>query len=231
MSDIAVWTLFLLVFPGMLFSVALGLCLCWVDRKVTALVQWRKGPPPMQPFWDVVKLLGKEVIAPAQAWLTGFLWLPFVGFAGAVLGAVLVWQALLGLGPQPAGDLIVVLYLLAMPGIAIVLGGSASGNPLAAVGASREMKLMLAYELPFVVALLVAAFQVRTLPDGETTRAATLSLQGIGMLQADHGSVLWRPSGLLAFAVALLCAHAKLGFVPFDVAEADTELAEGALLE
>ena len=43
--------------------------------------------------------------------------------------------------------------------------------------------------------------------------------------------MLYRPSGVLALLVALVCCHAKLGFVPFDQAEADTEIAEGALIE
>ena len=43
--------------------------------------------------------------------------------------------------------------------------------------------------------------------------------------------MLQRPSGVLALLVALVCCHAKLGWVPFDQAEADTEIAEGALIE
>ena len=230
MSDVAEWVFFFLVFPGMLFSLVLGLTLTWVDRKVTALVQWRKGPPPLQPFWDVVKLLGKEVVVPAQAWASGFLTLPFVAFAGAAAAATLVWLALIGAPIAPAGDLIVVLYLLSIPSLALILGGAASGNPLGAVGASREMKLVLAYELPFVIALLVAVFQKRPF-DGESVSASTLSLQGLLGFQDAVGPILWRPSGIIAFVVAILAAHAKLGFVPFDLAEAETEIGEGALIE
>ncbi len=230
MTDIAEWIFFLLVFPGMLFSIAVGLTLSWVDRKVTALVQWRHGPPLLQPFWDVVKLLGKEIIVPAEAWTRGFLTLPFVAFAAAAAAATLVWLALLPATVAPAGDLVVVLYLLSIPSLAVVLGGAASGNPLGAIGASRDMKLVLAYELPFVIALLVAVFQKRPL-DGETVSASTLSLQGIAGFQDAVGPVLWRPSGIIAFLVAVLAAHAKLGFVPFDLAEAETEIGEGALIE
>ena len=230
MGDIAEWVFFFLVFPGMLFSVALGLSLSWVDRKVTALVQWRKGPPASQPFWDVVKLLGKEIVVPAQAWVNGFLTLPFVAFAAAAVAATLVWLALLDAKVSPVGDLIVVLYLLSVPSVAVILGGLSSGNPLGAVGASRDMKLVLAYELPFVIALMVAVFQVRTV-GGEAVSASTLSLQGLLGFQAEAGAILWRPSGILAFLIAILASHAKLGFVPFDLAEAETEIGEGALIE
>lgn len=223
------WLLYYLVFPGALFTLALGLALSWVDRKVSARVQWRKGPVAAQPFWDVVKLLGKEVVVPEPAW-AGYLVLPFVACAAAVLAATLVWHATLGLPGGALGDLVVVFYLLAIPGLAVVLGGAASGNPLAAVGASREMKLVLGYELPLLIALLVAVFQRRAV-DGEVVAAATLSLQGLVRFQALAGDVLYRPSGLLALLVALICCQAKLGLVPFDQAEADTEIAEGALLE
>jgi NADH-quinone oxidoreductase subunit H len=236
MSEITEWIFFFLIFPGMLFAVALGLSMSWVDRKVTALVQWRKGPPVTQPFWDVVKLLGKEIIVPAQAWVSGFLSLPFVAFAAAALAGTLVWLAATGLAvsdPEvaattsfrvlPLGDLIVVLYLLVIPTLAVILGGAASGNPLGAVGASRDMKLMLAYELPFVIAILAAIFQF-----GDQ---ATLSLTGHLENQAAGGVAMTRISGILAFLVSLFCAQAKLGFVPFDLAEAECEIGEGALLE
>ena len=76
----------------------------------------------------------------------------------------------------------------------------------------------------------VAVFQERVV-DGETVHAGTLSLTGLVDFQAQAGSIILRPSGILAFLVALLCAHAKLGFVPFDLAEAECEIGEGALLE
>jgi NADH-quinone oxidoreductase subunit H len=230
MDGTAAWVFLFLVFPGILFTTVLGLVLTWVDRKVTALVQMRRGPPSSQPFWDVLKLLGKEVVVPAQGWVSGFLTLPFVAFSAAALAGTIVWLALLGSPVTAVGDLIVVLYLLAIPSLAIILGGAASGNPLGAVGASREMKLLLGYELPFAMALLVAVFQRRMLP-GAVASADTLSLDGILGFQALFGSVIGRPSGVLAFLVALLCAHAKLGFVPFDQAEAETEIGEGALIE
>jgi NADH-quinone oxidoreductase subunit H len=230
MDGIAAWVFLFLVFPGILFSTVLGLTLTWVDRKVTALVQMRRGPPPSQPFWDVLKLLGKEVVVPAQGWVGGFLTLPFVAFSAAALAGTLIWLALLDTPVAVVGDLIVVLYLLTIPSLALILGGAASGNPLGAMGASREMKLVLGYELPFVIALLVAVFQKRMLP-GAVASPDTLSLGGILDFQVVFGSVITRPSGVLAFLVALLCAHAKLGFVPFDQAEAETEIGEGALIE
>ncbi len=45
------------VFPGFVFTSFIGLVLTWVDRFVSARVQWRKGPPFYQPFADMLKLL------------------------------------------------------------------------------------------------------------------------------------------------------------------------------
>jgi NADH-quinone oxidoreductase subunit H len=44
-----------LLFPGLLFTAVAGLLTSWVDRKVTALVQMRVGPPLLQPFFDIRK--------------------------------------------------------------------------------------------------------------------------------------------------------------------------------
>ena len=68
---------FLLAAAG---SLALGLVLLWVDRKVTARVQWRVGPPFFQPLFDVLKLMGKENLMPVSARGTGFLLAPPVAF-------------------------------------------------------------------------------------------------------------------------------------------------------
>ena len=56
---------YFLVFPGLLFAGITGGFLSWFDRKVTARVQFRKGPPLLQPFYDFFKLLlVKETILP-----------------------------------------------------------------------------------------------------------------------------------------------------------------------
>ena len=49
-----------IIFPGILFTAVAGLMTSWVDRKVTALVQMRVGPPFLQPFYDIGKLMIKE---------------------------------------------------------------------------------------------------------------------------------------------------------------------------
>jgi NADH-quinone oxidoreductase subunit H len=211
----------LLVFPGLLCTAVAGMLASWVDRKVTARVQWRVGPPLFQPFYDFVKLLGKEVIVPKGGSRVAFLGAPLVGLAGVTFAAALVGSAALWPDSGFSGDVIVLLYVLALPSLAVILGGIASRNPLASVGASREMKLLIGYELPFILVVLTAV--VRS--GGELSIAALLSHQ------AANGAFARSLSGVLALVAAVLCLQAKLALVPFDQAEAETEIMGGALIE
>ena len=209
-----------LVFPGFLFSAVVGLLTTWVDRKVSARVQLRVGPPWYQPFADTVKLLGKEVVVPAGARHTGFLLMPVLGLAAATLASTILW--LVNLRPESSfvGDTIVTLYVMTIPAIALIIGGSASGNPLGALGSAREMKLLFAYELPLVIAVLTTVVKV-----------GSFSFEKILMYQEYNGVMLGSVSGVLAFVVMIFCAQAKLGFLPFDIAEAETEIAGGTHIE
>jgi NADH-quinone oxidoreductase subunit H len=208
------------VFPGFLFTVTLGFLSSWLDRKVTARVQWRVGPPLLQPVYDVIKLLGKEIIIPQGAPKFLFLMLPLVGLASAILVSTMNWLSMLDAGSGFVGDWIVVIYLLAVPAIMLILGSFASANPLASVGGSREIKLLLGYELPFVMACLVPVIKAHSIKLGE-----------IIAFQASSGILLSSVSGVAAFIIALLCIQAKLGLVPFDMAEAETEIMAGAYIE
>ncbi|MDD5045357.1 MAG: NADH-quinone oxidoreductase subunit H, partial [Candidatus Omnitrophica bacterium] len=142
-----------LIFPGFLFSACIGLFAGWVDRKVTARIQYRVGPPWYQNFMDIVKLLHKEIIIPEGARLT-FLFAPFLGLLSVVLMSTILGRSLNIYASGFSGDLIVIVYLLVMPAIAMIIGASSSENPLASIGASREIKAVLAYELPFILSII-----------------------------------------------------------------------------
>ncbi|MBN2185683.1 MAG: NADH-quinone oxidoreductase subunit H [Candidatus Krumholzibacteriota bacterium] len=210
---------FYLIFPGFLFTGVVGLLTTWVDRKVTARVHWRVGPPWYQPFADTMKLLGKEVIVPAGSKKTGFLLMPVIGLAAATLASTIIWLANL-FSVSFVGDSIVVLYIMTIPAIAMILGASASGNPLAVLGASREMKLLFAYELPLVISMLTTVY-----------KAGSFSFERILAEQASSGIMLGSASGIIAFIVMIMCVQAKLTFIPFDIPEAETELAGGTHIE
>ena len=118
-----------LLFPGLLFTAAAGLLTSWVDRKVTAMVQMRVGPPFLQPFYDIRKLFIKETCVPEGGAIGLFLVAPLIGFAGVALASLVLWRSLLNVEATFVGDLIVLIYLLMMPALAVVLGSFASRNP------------------------------------------------------------------------------------------------------
>jgi NADH-quinone oxidoreductase subunit H len=208
-SNILFW---IFVIPG---TVALGLFASWIVRKVSAKVQYRVGPPLLQPLYDVMKLMGKEILMPQEAQQTVFIMAPLVGLAGILLLSIMLWRISFA---QTAflGDIIVAIYLMTLPSLALILGSSASASPHAAVGTAREMKLVMGYELSLVLAFIVVIIKT----------GGQISLAAI----AEYTPAL-SISGMLAFVVALLCVQAKLGFVPFDIAEAETELGSGVLME
>jgi len=213
--------IFYFLFFGFLLTAIIGLLASWIDRKVTAKVQYRVGPPLLQPLIDIVKLLGKETLIPAGSSKITFLMAPVIGLASVILVSTLLWINNIYPAKSFLGDLIVVLYLLVIPSISIIIGGFASRNPLASLGASREMKLILSYELPFILAILVTVIK-----SGYTFR-----LGEILTFQAQNGAFVRSWSGTLALIVAIICMQAKLALVPFDIPEAETEIVGGPLIE
>jgi len=227
MSEPLSLLLSVVIFPSGLFVLALGLALKGVDRRVAARLQRRVGPPLLQPAIDLVKLAQKRTFVPDVACRPVFLAAPLVGVVAMLLAAALV--PIPGVyEPDPVlGDLLVLFYLLAVPGVVLMIAGSASGSPFGAVGFSREMMLMLGYEIPIV--LVIVAVALRT---GQGQGAViTFSLGEIVQYQRTHGAFLFDPimwPTLLAFSAFL---PANLGIIPFDMPEAETEVLEGPLLE
>ncbi len=211
------------VFPGLLFVTCFGLLLAGIDRKVLARMQKRVGPPVIQPFYDFFKLMGKETIIPHAANKTAFLAAPVVGFVSLVV--LMLFIPVFGFSAfSGKADLIVVLYLLTIPAVAMIVGGSASGSPYAGIGISREMVTMMSYELPLLVVLLAVAKKV----GGDSL---CFSLQDIVAWQQQNGCVLFHWSMIPAGLAMLLVIPAEVGTQPFDVAEAETEICEGPLIE
>lgn len=209
-----------LVFPGFIFSAAVGLFAGWVDRKVTARLQWRAGPPWHQNFTDIVKLLHKEITLPGGS-KSAFLLAPYAGLMGIVFTATIIGLSIIDPAQGFTGDIIVLVYLLTIPAIALILGASSSNNPLASVGASREIKLVLGYELPFLLSVIAVIIKTGGL----------LRISSIIDYQQLNASLLFSASGVLAFIVAIFCMQAKLGLVPFDMSEAEQEIMAGTLIE
>ncbi len=206
-----------------------GLCYKGIDRKLAARMQSRVGPPLRQPFIDVKKMLLKENIVPENSvpWL--FNLMPMAGLAATI--TLLLYLPVGDLSPVLSGygDLILVLYLLTVPALALVLGGLASGAPYAIVGAQREMVMMISYEVPLATTAIAIAWRLQAMLPAE---AEVFSMEVI------FSNPLWTRVGpvgfiglVILFLVSLIVTPIELSKIPFDIAEAETEIAEGLLSE
>ena len=213
----------ILVFIGGAF----GMLYRGIDRKLVAHMQGRIGPPIVQPFRDVRKLLMKENIIPdgAISWL--FNAAPLLALIST--GSLLLFIPLFG---QPAllgtyGDMILVLYLLIIPSLAFVLGGFASSSPYATVGAQREMIIMMSYEAPLAVVALGIAWRISHVTAANPFLMSTIAEYPIWSLLGPVGVI----GVLLMLFTLIVVTVGEAAKVPFDIAEAETEIAGGLLVE
>lgn len=210
---------YLFVFPGLLFTAVLGLLVGWVDRKVSARFQFRVGPPIFQNFNDFFKLLGKQTVIVKDGVKSLFIAAPLLAFGTLCLIATMMGMALFYKSGYN-GDLLVVMYLMMVYSVMLVLGGIATGNVFGSIGAGREVKLLLGDELVFILVCLIPIVK----------SGYVINLEGIIAAQSD-GVFIGSVSGVIGFLCGLLCIQAKMALRPFDIAEAETEIVEGPLME
>jgi formate hydrogenlyase subunit 4 len=135
---------FFIVIVTVVVAPFIGGLLFGVDRRITARLQGRYGPPIMQPFYDFFKLLGKERIAVSKL---QFVWIyAYLVFMIASL-LCLVFQS----------DILVLVFLLGFAGVSLVLGGFSSKSPYSHFGANRELLQIMAYE-PVLLLLAIGVY-------------------------------------------------------------------------
>lgn len=209
---------YMLIFPGFLFLVILAMACEWVDRKLYARFQNRIGPPWYQPLADFIKLLAKEEIIPEAADKKMFRLLPMVAMA-AILTSFLyipVW-GINAFYSFPA-DLIVVFYLLTIPTLSFFLAGWNSTSLFAALGSLRTITQLFAYEVPLLIVLVGPALLAGT---WKISKITAFFVKNPGLLAVN----------ILGFIVAMVAIQGKLGRVPFDIDEAETEIVGGVFTE
>lgn len=208
----------ILVFPGFVFLTGYGLLFEYLDRKVHARLQNRVGPPWYQPLADLLKLVGKETIIPAEANKTLFPILPVISLSA--VAASFVYIPVFGKTSIASleGDLIIVLYFLLIPTVCLFLAGWYSRGVYSTLGSVRTLTQLFAYEVPLFMALLAPALI-----------AETWSISGITAFYSARP--LYILINIPAFIVALIASQGKLERVPFDTPEADTEIVSGPLVE
>ncbi len=215
----------LLVFPGGVFALCAGLLFKGLDRKFEARLQRRVGPPIVQPFFDCIKLLTKESMLPETAHRAIFYMAPVIGFVGMAVCASLLPIPGVSKGLANMGDMLVYFYLLPLPAVALMVAGSSSSSPYGALGFSREMTIMFAYEIPLLIIVLTIAMLVGG------GGSAEFSLDKVVQFQWDNGQLAFTWQTIPAFIAYLLFLPGTMGVPPFDIPEAETEIIEGPLLE
>jgi NADH-quinone oxidoreductase subunit H len=196
--------------------------LVWIERKIVARFQDRLGPNRVGPFGiiqpiaDVIKLLIKEDILPDGADKFIFNIAPIFALA-----TVLLLWAVVPFAPTIIGaDInVAVLYIVAIGSIgtlAIIMAGWASNNKYALLGAFRTVALLIAYEVPMVIALLVPVLLARSM--GMQTIVAAQSPWYIFVVP-------------LAAMILFVSSIAELGRTPFDISEAESEIVAGFHIE
>lgn len=206
------------------FMILNVLVLVWLERKFSGRLQSRMGPTRvgrpfgwLQLFADMIKLLTKEDIVPraADRWL--FVIAPIVAFTATMLVYVVI-----PMGPTAiVADLnIGMLYLAAATSftvISVLMAGWGSNSKWSLLGALRGSAMLVSYEVPMILAVI-----------GVILLSGTLSTNGIVESQSGLWHVVLQPLGFLVFMAALF---AELNRVPFDLAEAESELVSGFNVE
>jgi formate hydrogenlyase subunit 4 len=183
----------------------LGGLLAGLDRKVSARMQSRVGPPLLQPFYDVIKLMRKENMVTRRSQnIYIFFFLLLVVFTGALFFAGL--------------DLLLVIFALTLAAIFLVLGAYKASSPYSFLGAERELIQMMAYE-PMVLLTAVGMYMV----------TKSFHVQAI----AEHPTLLifTLPGVFLGFLYTL---EIKMRKSPFDLSSshhAHQELVRGLTTE
>ena len=182
-----------------------GGLLTGLDRKLTARLQGRMGPPVLQPFFDLLKLCSKE--ATCQSRLQ-------VLYAYMYLGMMVMTLTLLATGQ----DLLMAVFIHAFGSIALVLGAQSVASPYSRIGAQRRIMQILAYE-PVLVLLVIGLHRI----------TGSFMASSVPMLRAPM--LFHLP---LVCAAFFFCLLIKMEKSPFDIAtshHAHQELVKGITVE
>lgn len=173
-------------------------------RWVKARLQNRRGATPLQPYRELRKLLGKEVVvADSASWV--FHTAPFVVAGTAVAAAALVPVLMVAQPADAVGDLFALVALLMLGTVWLAWAGLDPGTAFGGMGASREMTVAALTEPTLATAFLTLALTTGSSSFGELT----------ARLLASPGTALG-PGHALAFVAVFIATLAEAGRLPFD---------------
>ena len=223
----------LLITGGLIMALVMAtvMALCaivftWGERKVAGFIQSRYGPMRvgrwhgvLQPVADMIKILGKEDIVPAEADATLFKMAPFVIFVGSLMA----WAAIPFAPGFIASDLdLGLFYIFAVSSavtIGVLMAGWASDNKWSLYGAARGAAQAVSYEIPLALAAIPVVL-----------RTGSLNMNDIVIAQQGgiwHWNVLHDPFLFVAFWLYFVASIAEVNRGPFDLPETESELVAG----
>ena len=192
----------------LVFAIAapvLGCLLAGIDRKVSARMQGRVGPPLLQPYYDVRKLLEKDNVSVNST-------------EGTYITCALVFALVAGGIFYSGGNLLMSVFVITLSGLLFIVAAYSARSPYAEVGAAREALQVMAYE-PMVLLMAVAFYLA----------AGTFDSAGVFALGAPVVTAIWP-----AFLGFLFVLTIKLRKSPFDLSyshHAHQELVKGVTTE
>lgn len=196
------------ILRGLIFIIVapfLGGLLSGIDRKITARMQGRKGPSIFQGFYDVKKLLSKQLlIVNSLQHLLVWGFLIFVIFTGVLFFI--------------GGDILLVIFALTTAVMFMVMAACAVNSPFSAMGSQRELMQMMSYEPMLLLCAVGLYMATGTFNVGE-------------IIQADIPAIVYLPGVFVGFLYILTI---KLGKSPFDLSSshhAHQEMVKGITTE
>ena len=189
----------------LILAPVIGGLLSGVDRKISARMQRRVGPPIMQPFYDFFKLWDKQPVAVNKAqsfYVTGFL----------------LFVVISGLFFFTNGDILLVVFTLTMASVCFIVAAYSSNSPYSQIGAERELVQTMSYEPMLLLMALGFYLNCGTFTIGE-------------ILKSPQMNFIYMPGIFVGLSYILLIKFRKS---PFDLSvshEAHQELIQGALTE
>jgi formate hydrogenlyase subunit 4 len=188
----------------LLLVLAVAPLISGIIKKTKARFQHRRGADVLQPYRDLRKLLGKEVVVSSTAsWV--FRATPYLAFSSTLVIALLVPTVFTPVPLHWIGDIITVIYLFALGRFFVALVGLDTGSAFGGLGSSREMSIASIIEPAMMLAIFTAAV---------TAGSTNLSFI-VERLSSAPASAL-NPAHLLAFSGLFIVTIAETGRVPVD---------------
>jgi NADH-quinone oxidoreductase subunit H len=213
-----------LIMPGLGILTVYLLYIVWFERKLTARVQWRVGPlevarpvrGAIQALADGLRYFFQEAIIHREAHSPYFIQLPILAFIPILLPLLFI-PAGAAVGIKTPYSIQLIVAFIALIPITIIAIGWASNSRFAFIGSVREAFMYFAYEIPFIIAVMSMIFLYGS---GDAYMAVEK--------QSLIPGVILNPVAFLVYLIAMLMATSRL---PFEIPEADQEIAFGPFVE